>query len=60
VLFGHDFGQSSCQCGFAVINVANGAYVDMRFIEFKFFFGHGNYPLSQYFNQFVKKRRSYY
>ena len=47
VLFGHHLGQRGRQCGLAMVNVTNRTYVYVRFRSFKFFLGHGDYPLSQ-------------
>jgi hypothetical protein len=40
--FGANTGQSSGQSGFTVVNVTDGANVDVRFVTFKFFFSHDN------------------
>ncbi len=40
--FGADTGQSSGQRGFTVVDVTDGANVDVRFVPFKFFFSHDN------------------
>jgi len=38
---GTDLGQSSSQSGLAMVNVTDGAHVQVRFATFKFFFSHG-------------------
>jgi hypothetical protein len=44
--FGADASQSSGQSGFTVVNVTDGANVDVRFVTFKFFFSHDSEPLA--------------
>jgi hypothetical protein len=44
--FGADAGQSSGQSGFTVVNVTDGANVDVRFVTFEFFFSHDSEPLA--------------
>ncbi|AKA27544.1 hypothetical protein PCL1606_61020 (plasmid) [Pseudomonas chlororaphis] len=39
---GANASQSSGQSGFTVVNVTDGANVDVRFVTFKFFFSHDN------------------
>ena len=40
--FGADASQSSSQSGFTVVNVTDGANVDVRLGTIKFFFSHDN------------------
>ncbi len=42
---GADLGQCSGQSGLAMVNVTDGADVDVRLVPFKFFFSHGDHPL---------------
>src|SRR5690606_8197725 len=44
--FGADASQSSGQSGFTVVNVTNGANVDVRFCTFEFFLSHDSKPLT--------------
>jgi hypothetical protein len=44
--FGADAGQSSSQSGFTVVNVTDGANVDVRKGTIKFFFSHDSEPLA--------------
>ena len=44
--FGADAGQSSGQSGFTVVNVTDGANVDVRFVTFEFFLSHDSKPLT--------------
>ncbi len=44
--FGADTGQSSGQSGFTVVNVTDGANVDVRFVTFEFFLSHDSKPLT--------------
>ncbi|MNZ98821.1 hypothetical protein D3C78_1181230 [compost metagenome] len=43
---GADLGQSSGQSGFTVVNVTDGADVDVRFVTFEFFLSHDSKPLT--------------
>jgi len=44
--FGADAGQSSGQSGLTVVNVTDGADVDVRFVTFEFFLSHDSKPLT--------------
>ncbi len=43
---GANTSQCSGQSGFTVVNVTDGANVDVRFVTFKFFFSHDSEPLA--------------
>src|SRR5690606_4944298 len=64
--FGADTGQGCSQRGLAMVDVTNGADVDVRFVTFEFFFSHDSKPLTYraestlfFDNSFDDVRRSF-